>query len=1008
MRSASRRHTYVSGAAAAVSFTMLCFTVPAHAVGEPSVPVSASAPAPLPVDRDLSPARYVVTLAGAPTALYKGGVDGIAGTAPAPGAKVDTDSPDALRYRARLREGQDRAARAVGAGIRHRYSVVSNGFTADLTPSQVARLSVRPDVLDIRPDTWNKVADDSRATDLMGLSGRRGVWSRLGGSAKAGKGVVIGVIDSGVWPESRSFSAPALGSAPPSAKDRHRPYRSGGVIRMRKADGGTFTGICQTGEQFTANSCNTKLVGARYFGDGWLAQTPPEKRNDYVSPRDAVGHGTHTASTAAGAANVHVVEEGRDYGYISGVAPGAVVAVYKALWKSKDAEGAGMTSDIVEAVEQAVTDGVDVLNYSVSTLGGSPLDHPIQQAFRAAAAAGVFVSASAGNDGPDPWTVDNTAPWITTVAAGTTAPMEATVELGDGRTFIGGSSTVDAPLGPKRLVRADDVRNTGTDPAAALLCVAGSLDPRRAAGAIVLCDRGVTSRVSKSAEVERAGGVGMVLVNTSDLETDNDVHTVPTVHLNVPAATTVRDYAKRPDALVTLRPGGTSNTPYPQVAAFSSRGPAMTNKNSLIKPDVTAPGVGILAAVAPSGSSDRRFDFMSGTSMAAPQVSGLAALYFGVHPKWSAMAVKSALMTTARPTRTATGEAETDPFAQGSGHVTPSAMFEPGLVYDSSNTDWLAYQAGLGLETGGGAPPMEPGELNYPSVAVPAMVGTTTLTRTLTATRAGVYKASLTLPGIDAEVKPSTLRFTRAGQSAVVRIRLTQTTAVSGRQVTGSLIWKGQGHISVRSPVVVTPFSVLAPERVVGSTAQGGVSFPVTPGTKGMSMRGYGPVVGPQVRDEVSAAGDGVRSFALTVPEGSMAGEFFLTTDDPDARLQLMLVTDPANGSPSKPVGGLGEYAHRSRVGVLGLAPGRYLALVVDLGDLPGTSSTAFSLRSNVVGAGANFPGAATLTVSSEATPRPGVPMTVTAAWPDLKGRGPATAYIAYPNGAGTLVSIED
>lgn len=995
MSSTRRRRSLAwSAAVLAVSLTALSPGAPAQAAPDPLTPV--------PTAGHPTSGRYIVTLADEPVALYKGGVDGLAATAPTAGRKLDASSTAAHRYRDFLQKRHNRIAASVGAKVRRHYSVVTNGFTANLTAVQAARLSGQPGVLKVSPDAWNKVTDDSRSTDLMGLSGPHGVWSSLGGTAKSGKGVVVGVIDTGIWPESKSFAAPALGSAKPTPKDPYRPYRKGDTITMKKADGSTFTGTCQTGEEFAATACNTKLVGARYFGDAYLAEIPPEQRADYISPRDAEGHGTHTASTAAYNADVQVNEEGKDFGKISGVAPGAAISVYKALWK----DVGGADSDIVAAIDQAVADGVDVINYSAGQQIETPLDSPIQQAFRVAAQAGVFVSASVGNYGRG-W-LDNTSPWVTTVAASTMATPEATVRLGDGRTFVGASVTLAAELGPKPLVLSSAVRNASASVSDANLCRDGSLDPVKTAYKVVVCDRGITARVSKSAEVKRAGGVGMVLVNTSDLDTDGDIHLVPTVHLNVPAATTVRDYAAGPDATVSLVLGGSTGTPYPQIAAFSSKGPSEYNKGALIKPDLAAPGVAVLAAVSPPHNQGHNFDFMSGTSMAAPQVAGLAALYFGVHPTWSPMAVKSALMTTAVDARTPSGGTETDVYAQGSGVVDATAMLNPGLVYDSSNPDWLAYEEGLGIDTGTGVAPVAPSDLNYPSLSVDQLLGSRTLTRTLTAAKAGVYRASVKLPGFKAEVKPSTLRFTHPGQRAKVSIKLTRTTAPSDVAVTGSLTWTGGGRVSVRSPIAVTPKSVLAPSQVSGSGSDGSVSYSVTPGTEKLTLTAYAPVAGVPVPGQLLEATGGYQEYAFTVPEGSKAGEFYATTDDPAAKVFLWIAPMQADGS-AGPGGQLNGSLpeHQARVSMASLKPGKYLATVITGWTLgaPFSPDIKFTLQANVVGPDTPTTGTFSVSPTRPAT-KPGVPFQVTGTWSGVNTSGPATAYVGYPDGTGTLVGI--
>ncbi|WP_405770386.1 S8 family serine peptidase [Actinacidiphila glaucinigra] len=971
----------------------------------PSQAAPAAGPKPVPVAGHLVAGRYIVTLAERPIAAYRGGVDGIPGTAPAPGAKVDLADADAVRYRAHLTDAQRAAAASVGARIKRGYSVVTNGFTADLSATQVAELSKAPGVLSVAPDTLNKVSDDRNSQDFLGLTGRHGLWSALGGTKEAGRGVVVGDIDTGIWPESRSFAAAPLGTSRPTSKDPYRPYRKGDKVVMRKADGGTFTGTCQAGEEFTAGACNSKVISARWFGDAWLAQVPAERRADYVSARDGEGHGTHTASTAAGNSGVDVTVDGRHLGEVSGVAPAAAIAVYKAFWTGKAAgDSGGMTSDIVAAVDQAVADGVDVLNYSAGSIIETAPDSPVQAAFRTAAAAGVFVATAAGNSGPEVSSADNVAPWTTTVAASTLAPYEATVRLGNGDTYVGGSTTVDAPLGPKPLVQAEKVKNAAASAGDAALCQDGTLDPAKVAGAIVVCNRGVNPRVDKSHEVRRAGGVGMVLVNVSDLDTDGDLHAVPTVHLNTPGATDVRAYAATAGAEVSLLPGGTTGQPYPQIAPFSSRGPSTVNNGDLLKPDIAAPGVGILAAVAPASNFGHDYDFMTGTSMATPHIAGLAALYLAEHPSWSPMAVKSAMMTTAVDTKTATGAKNTDLFAQGAGEVRPAGMFEPGLVYDSTEKDWLGYLEGLGVDTGSGVKAVDPSDLNYPSIAIGRMVGSQTVTRTVTAVTPGTYRASISVPGVKATVHPSVLHFSRAGQKARFTVSFELTTGRSGETVTGDLTWR-HGRTGVRSPVVLTPWSLIAPDQVSGTAGSGSVSFEVTPGTTSLALTPRGPVAGTPVRNAVSTDKP-EQDFTFTVPEGTQAGQFFVTPDNPEARLSLLLAYDPGDGQDPYIVGDLALDQTRPVVSLPSMKAGKYLAIVMTLGSQPELTDFPFSFQTNLIGPDSTpTQGTFTVTPRNPAT-KPGVPLTLTASWSGVPSDRPATAYIGYPNAAGTLVTI--
>ncbi|GGK91965.1 hypothetical protein Sme01_54370 [Sphaerisporangium melleum] len=998
----SRRTSATRGALALTALVLaVASPTPATAAAEPPVPVPSS------VAAQVAAGRYLVTLAEKPIATYEGGVGGIGRTRPVNGKKVDVTSTDARRYRDHLAERQNQVAATVGATPVQRFAVASNTFVADLTGAQALKLMRTPGVVSVVPNKLHKATDDRNSTDFLKLSGPKGLWSALGGTDKAGKGVVIGVIDTGVWPESASFAAPALDTAQPTAGDPYRPYREGAAIVMRKADGSTFTGTCQTGDQFSADLCNQKLIGARYFSAGWEALVPPDQRADYLSPRDGGGHGTHTASTAAGNADVPAKAGGIDFGRISGVAPGAKIAVYKALYEGKTANATGGTDqDLVAAIDQAVADGVDVINYSVGSIFESDPTEPTQLAFLHAAAAGIFVSTAGGNSGPDASTLDNTAPWQTTVAASSVAPYSGSVRLGDGRTFTGVSTTLTGAVGPAPLVRAVAVKNASATDGDATLCVSGSLDPAKTAGKIVVCDRGVNARVEKSAEVARAGGAGMVLVNPGDQSTDGDLHSVPTVHLNTPDAATVRTYAGTAGAQATLVPGGTS-MPYPQIASFSSRGPSLTNGGNLLKPDIAAPGVSILAAVAPPSNHGHEFDFYSGTSMAAPHIAGLAALYLAKYPTMSPMSVKSAMMTTAGEIKTATGETSTDVFAHGSGEVTPARMFDPGLVYDSGAQDWLGYLEGRGVHTGTGVAPIETSQLNYPSIAVGQLLGTTTITRRVTAVTPGVYHGKLDIPGVSAKLSPHTLKFTAAGQTKEFTVTFgVKSGSTTGAQI-GSLTWTGAGT-TVHSPVVVTPQAAVAPTTVKGSGESGTATFQVTPGLAKFPIKAYGFAAAAPIAGTVaSTENDAEKDYKVTVAPGTKAMQLTVRTDDPNAALITALFYqkdgDTAIGSGSELVG-VSDYANDATLSVPSPKPGTYVLAVVTFGELPGTTTTAFGLQANFVTAKG---GIGTLTVSPE-RPKvtPGTPLDVTVAWSGLTGGARHTGYVEYAGGPGTVVSV--
>jgi len=760
-------------------------------------PVKPSAPAPI-------PGRYIVTLTDKPIATYGGDVKGLRATRPDKGERVNVRSGRAKLYRSYLEEQQANAAARVGVKPLKHYAVGLNGFATSLTPDQARTLQRAPGVLSVTKDQPRKLASDTNPVDFLNLSGSSGVWAALGGKKNAGRGVVVGILDSGYWPESKSFAGDPLGTAKPTTADPYRPYWSAkNEISMDKADGNKFTGTCQAGASFTGEECNTKVIGARYFSSTYKSQTPSAQRTDFLSPRDGYGHGTHVASTAAGNAGVSASVGGHSFGKISGIAPAAKLAVYKVAFTSETDEDAVVyTGDALAAIDAAIADGVDVINYSVSS--SDALDDPVDQAYLSAASAGIFVATAAGNSGPDAASLNHVVPWVTTVGASTVAPHAGTVVLGNGKKYAGISTTVFGKVGRARLVTARSVKRASAAGGDADVCAPDSLSHAKAAGKIVVCDRGVVDRVDKSAEVKRVGGKGMVLVNLTENSTDGDTHAVPTVHLNVPFGPAVKKYAKKSHATATLKKGNLSSTPsrYPQISGFSSRGPSVGNGGDLLKPDIAAPGVSVLAAVAPPTNGNQKFDFYSGTSMASPHVAGIAALYFGAHPTSSPMAVKSAIMTTASRVKKANGKASSDYFAQGAGNIRPDRMFNPGVIFDAGEQDWWGFLEGEGFDTESGVSPIDPSDYNSPSIAIGKLVGSQTVTRKLTAVKAGSYQATISVPGVAATVSPSIVNFSSAGETKTVKITLTRKNAPFSKPIFGSVKFAGAGT-AARVPIVV-------------------------------------------------------------------------------------------------------------------------------------------------------------------------------------------------------------
>ncbi|PZG14031.1 S8 family serine peptidase [Nonomuraea aridisoli] len=755
---------------------------------------------------------YIVQMIPDPVATYEGDVAGLARTKPERGKKIEPRSAEVKEYVSHLKGRHDAVLKQTGGKKIYDYLYSFGGFAARMTAAEAAKARALPDVVAVTED--RKVSVQTSSTpSFLGLDAKGGLWDKLGGpgggkKGGAGEDLVIGVIDSGIWATSQSFANPGPDG---------RPYG--------KIDG--FTGSCvqsSTDDSWDASLCNGKIVGARHFNEGWGGDQGMKEFMpwEFASPRDYNGHGTHTSSTAAGNHDVQVTGPAAGFGKISGIAPRARIAVYKALWSTQAADTAsGYNSDLVAAIDQAVADGVDVINYSVSGTSTDFLD-PAEISFLAAADAGIFVSAAGGNSGPAASTVAHPSPWTTTVAAGThNRATQGKVTLGDGTSYSG-ASVAPAQAGPAPLIDAAAAGLPGADPAKAAQCWAARdnggtavLDQAKVKGKIVICDRGVTPRVNKSAAVSEAGGIGAVLTNIGDESLNADLHTVPTVHLEVKDRQAVKDYAVTDGATATIEQATVvTDAPAPYIADFSSRGPLNAGGGDVLKPDLTAPGQDILAAFAPPGANGLEFNLSSGTSMAAPHIAGLAALLKDLHPDWSPMAIKSALMTSGTDVKDGPADDPSVIFGAGAGHAAPNSAADPGLVYDSGTDDWIAFLCGTtkGVrqeacdELKGKGFSFDPSDMNSPSIAVGRLTGTQTVTRKVTnvGRSAATYRASVTgLDGIKAEVSPSTLKL-KAGETRSFTVTLSRTTAPMNAYVGGHLTWKDNKH-TVRIPMVVKP-----------------------------------------------------------------------------------------------------------------------------------------------------------------------------------------------------------
>ncbi|KAJ8761301.1 hypothetical protein K2173_001357 [Erythroxylum novogranatense] len=711
------------------------------------------------------------------------------------------------------------------ASFLYSYKHTLNGFAALLTPDEAFRLSEMEEVISVfRNEAYS--LQTTRSWEFVGLKDGQSLNHPFGSHrdllpvAGYGKNIIIGIMDSGVWPESPSFSDEGMEPIPRSWK-----------------------GICQTGVAFNKSHCNSKIIGARYYIKAFEQEYGPlNATEDYRSPRDTDGHGSHCSSIAAGRVVPGAAALG---GFASGTAYGgaplARLSIYKACWATPNQEKAvGNTCfgvDMLAALDDAVADGVDVLSLSIATAKPYPYEgdaiaigafHAVQK--------NVIVVAAAGNTGPAPSTLSNNAPWILTVAASTLdREFFGSVLLGNGKEIRGQTITPYKRLTDVPVVLAEDVVGAHVHKDESNQCLPNSLDPEKVKGKIVLCMRGLGIRVGKSFEVKRAGGAGFILGNTPAFGGEHviaDPHFLPGTAVGAEDAIKIINYIKyTKNPLVTLEEPRTvlNQKPAPCIAAFSGRGPSPLDSN-ILKPDIAAPGVYILAAWSGGSSPTKysfdhrsvKFNFDTGTSMATPHVAGAAALVRAVHPHWSSAAIKSALITTAgirnnlgNPITDQNGNLAT-PFEYGAGHFRPARASDPGLVYDSSFVDYVLYLCNYGssLIKGFRCPERRQptNTLNYPSLAISKLSGSVTVKRTVTNVGAknSVYFFTAKPPlGISVESSHNILLFNRVGQKRDFTITVKATDDVWAKKyykngfAFGWYSWKDNYH-NVRSPVVVS------------------------------------------------------------------------------------------------------------------------------------------------------------------------------------------------------------
>ena len=658
---------------------------------------------------DATPVQVMIKYDFDATASYSGGVDGLAATSPAvTGVPLDANTAAVAAYD-NYAEGQTALissavqAEVPEAQLGSDFQTAYGGVAATIPANSVSDLLNVPGVAAVQLDSLSQPQDDN--TSFIGATT---VWPSLGGSAHAGNTVTIGVIDTGIWPENPMFSAVGV------------PAPAGGLKGC--SDFATGADAAHLGPAFT---CNNKVIGAYAKLATYMANITTDGQEfcndatDKCSPRDPEGHGTHTSSTAAGDCVASAPLYGVERGPVCGIAPGAHVIMYRVC----AAQGC-FGSDSVSAVQQAISDGVNVINFSISG-GGSPYTDPVELAFLDATNAGISVNASAGNAGPGAGTSDHGGPWVTTVGA-STGPRSfgSTLHL-----TADGGATLDVPgvtltngiSSPTPVVLAASLGG-GEDAACSADAPAGS-----ATGKVVVCARGGNGRIDKGRRVLAGGAAGMILYNQSaavtDLESDN--HYLPAIQTQFDS-NSIANFVSSHTSVMATWAQGTAQSAQPDVmASFSSRGPT----SDWIKPDITAPGVQVLAGTTPqpdqttadNGPPGNLYMAIAGTSMSSPHAAGVSLLVKAAHPTWTPEEIKSALMTSAVQTVVKEdGVTPATPFDDGAGSIRADRAVNPTLVFNETYANFVA----------AGTDSLHRVDLNIPSIDATTMPGSITTKRT--------------------------------------------------------------------------------------------------------------------------------------------------------------------------------------------------------------------------------------------------------------------------------------
>jgi subtilisin family serine protease len=953
-----------------------------------------------------------------------------------PAARRDMHSAAVQQYASRLVDEQQRVLAKLGRGARQIYSYQYglNGFAARMTVGQAQKLENLPEVLNVWEDEVRPLATRYSPTFLELFDTEKGLRSREG---LDGDGIIIGFIDSGVAPEH-----PALTDTQEADKPRLCRSTWGETSLLgrwlcrsytRLPDTLVFdepedwSGICETGDRFVETDCNNKLIGARWFIDG-AVETGPIDENEFRSARDADGHGTHTITTAVGNRTSASIF-GTLIGDIEGIAPKARAVVYKACWLRPGTTRASCnTSDLANAIDAAVADGVDIINYSVGS-SLSKITAPDDIALMAATKAGVLAVVAAGNEGPNLGTVGSPAggPWAITVAA-SSRDGESSVEalqINSPPSIAGKYASLEAnftsplqdvdPL-EANLVLVDDDDDSLPDGGTGTTsdgCQA-IVNTDEINGNVALLQRSGCRFDEMISNADDAGAIAAVVYNLAGdpivMNGEEGLSDIPAVMIGqadanlilaeFDAGNTVEIVLDKSFLLTTDDTGNV-------MASFSARGPAPVP--DILKPDVTAPGINILAGFTPDAANATRgenFAFLSGTSMSTPHVAGVAALLLQAKPNWTPSVVKSALMTTARQDVGASaGLADATPFDFGAGHIVPNNALNPGLVYDVLDDEFDAFACGTAspavaadrcdsLADAGFS--FEPVDLNQPAITTGRLVSAQTVRRRVTnvSEEAGAYTVSVTAPpGIAIDVAPTTLSL-GPGESASYDVTVSFQSGPLDLWRFGSLTWSNEST-DVYSPIAVKPASVLAPAEVASFGGTGSATFPVVFGYSGGYSAGVHGLNLPLIldgyvdRDPTKTfsfrTDSGVTSHVISVPADQLYARFSLfdALTDGDDDLDMYVYYCGADGATCNKIGESGELTSEEQFNVLRPAAGLYAVLVhgFETDQVAGGPGANYQLLAWAIG---NNDDKGNMSASGPSFVNPGTTADITVNWSDL------------------------